>query len=528
MSIPAIDIRPDHWQIVRHILRLRVPHYAVWAFGSRVKWTAKPHSDLDLAIITDKPLPLSVSAALANDFSESNLPWMVDVVDWAATSDSFRKVIERDKVLVQEPTPPSDSDMGSDWPIFRIEDIAEKIAMGPFGSNIKVETFVKTGVPVISGAHLRGIRLEDSDFNFVTEEHAERMKNSNVFRGDVIFTHAGNIGQIAYIPPNSQYERYVISQRQFYLRCNLSKADPVFISYYFHSDEGQHKLLANASQTGVPSIARPSSYLKTIELQLPPLEEQRAIANTLGALDDRIDNLHQTNATLEIIAAALFKSWFVDFDGVAPENMQESELGLIPKGWRVGTLDEVFEINPKRELKKSTIAPYLDMASVPTAGAVPDAPMMREFSSGTKFANGDTLLARITPCLENGKTAFVNFLEKSQVGWGSTEFIVLRPKLPLPPFFGYILARREDFRAHAIQAMSGTSGRQRVEVGQLQNFKLAIPDETTARAFADLVEPVQKALFDNLAQATTLDELRDTLLPKLISGQLRTHTAGTK
>ncbi len=148
--------------------------------------------------------------------------------------------------------------MPNEWPTVRIEDIAEKIAMGPFGSNIKVETFVETGVPVISGAHLRGVRLEDSDFNFVTDEHAERMKNSNVFRGDVIFTHAGNIGQVAYIPPNSQYERYVISQRQFYLRCDLSKAAPAFISYFFRSNEGQHKLLANASQTGVPSIARPS------------------------------------------------------------------------------------------------------------------------------------------------------------------------------------------------------------------------------------------------------------------------------
>lgn len=103
MSTPAIDIRPDHWQIVRNILRRHVPQYAVWAFGSRAKWAAKPYSDLDLAVITDKPLPLSVSAALADDFSESDLPWKVDVVDWAATSESFREVIERHKVVVQEP-----------------------------------------------------------------------------------------------------------------------------------------------------------------------------------------------------------------------------------------------------------------------------------------------------------------------------------------------------------------------------------------------------------------------------------------
>lgn len=100
--VPPIDIRPDHWQIVRDILQKHVPQYAVWAFGSRAKWTAKPYSDLDLAVITDKPLSLAVSAALAEDLSESDLPWKVDVVDWATTSESFRKIIERDKVVLQE------------------------------------------------------------------------------------------------------------------------------------------------------------------------------------------------------------------------------------------------------------------------------------------------------------------------------------------------------------------------------------------------------------------------------------------
>ena len=98
---PPIDMCPDHWDIVRRILQKHVPHFSVWAFGSRAKWTAKPYSDLDLAIITDKPLSLDVSASLSDDFSESDLPWKVDIVDWATTSESFRKMIERDKVMVQ-------------------------------------------------------------------------------------------------------------------------------------------------------------------------------------------------------------------------------------------------------------------------------------------------------------------------------------------------------------------------------------------------------------------------------------------
>lgn len=101
-DMPKIDIRPEHWRIVRCILQTHVPQHAVWAFGSRAKWTAKPYSDLDLAIITDQPLPLATSAALSDDFSESDLPWKVDIVDWASTSESFRKIIEQDRVVVQE------------------------------------------------------------------------------------------------------------------------------------------------------------------------------------------------------------------------------------------------------------------------------------------------------------------------------------------------------------------------------------------------------------------------------------------
>jgi type I restriction enzyme S subunit len=102
MDTPPIDVSPENWRIVRDILRRHVPQFDVWAFGSRTRWAAKDYSDLDLAIITDQPLSLSLSAALGDDFSESDLPWKVDVVDWATTSESFRKIIERDKVVVQE------------------------------------------------------------------------------------------------------------------------------------------------------------------------------------------------------------------------------------------------------------------------------------------------------------------------------------------------------------------------------------------------------------------------------------------
>ena len=156
------------------------------------------------------------------------------------------------------------------WEVKRIEDVAVRVAMGPFGSSIKVSTFVDSGIPIISGQHLKGTLLEDGDYRFITEDHAERLAKANVQRGDIVFTHAGNIGQVAYIPETSQYERYVISQRQFYLRCDPSNISPLFVVHYFKTQEGQHQLLANTSSTGVPSIARPVTYLRSICICVPP------------------------------------------------------------------------------------------------------------------------------------------------------------------------------------------------------------------------------------------------------------------
>ncbi|KXK57894.1 MAG: EcoKI restriction-modification system protein HsdS [Chlorobi bacterium OLB7] len=280
--------------------------------------------------------------------------------------------------------------MAGKWPYKRVEEIALKVAMGPFGSSIKVETFTDTGIPIISGQHLREAELTDSEFNFITEEHADSLKNANVQRGDVIFTHAGNIGQVAFIPNHSKYQRYVISQRQFYLRCDTSLILPEFVVYYFKSPEGQHKLLANANQVGVPSIARPSSYLKTIEVPVPSIEEQQIVVRNIKALDAKIRANRRINQTLEAMAQAIFKSWFVDFDPVKakitaieqgedplraamraisgktdaeldqmprehhdqlaataalfPDAMEESELGDIPKGWSFRQIAEFGEV----------------------------------------------------------------------------------------------------------------------------------------------------------------------------------------
>lgn len=185
------------------------------------------------------------------------------------------------------------------WDILPIGQIADKVAMGPFGSNIKVSTFVPHGVPIISGSHLRGYFLEEPSYNYITEEHAEKLKNSIVHTGDIIFTHAGNIGQVAMIPEECDYPKYVLSQRQFYLRCDKTKVIPEYVTLFFHSPEGQYELLSYANQTGVPSIAQPASNLKKISLPVPPLSVQSEWAELVRPIISQYQQNRLQTRTLE-------------------------------------------------------------------------------------------------------------------------------------------------------------------------------------------------------------------------------------
>lgn len=418
--------------------------------------------------------------------------------------------------------------MANEWPTVRVEDIAEKIAMGPFGSNIKVETFVETGVPVISGAHLRGVRLDDGDFNFVTDEHAERMKNSNVFRGDVIFTHAGNIGQVAYIPPNSQYARYVISQRQFYLRCDLSKADPAFVSYFFHSNDGQHKLLANASQTGVPSIARPSSYLKTIELSLPPLTEQRAIAHILGTLDDKIELNRRRNQTLEAMARALFKDWFVDF-GPVRAKMEGREPYLPVDAWQLfpDSLDD--EGRPKGWVERplGDFVNIYDSRRVPLSGkqrAERQGPYPYHGAAGVMDGVDDFLFDGVHVLLgEDGSVVKPDGRPYTQYVWGkfwvNNHAHVLRGRGISNETLLVFLDQCDvaPFVTGAVQP--------KLSQGNLKAIPFIDAGDVLLRQFGEIVDPLFAQVRDSTEESHTLAQLRDTLLPKLISGELRIKDA---
>lgn len=356
-------------------------------------------------------------------------------------------------------------------------------------------------------------------------------------------------GKIARFRPTDKTSRGFGSTEFIVIRGRADVTDNDF-AYYLTKSPDFHQF-AVAQMTGSSGRQRvPAESLAHFETLVPPLPVQRQIASILGSLDNKIELNRRMNRTLERMAQALFKSWFIDFDPVRaksegdptagglpdhlaahfPDRLVDSELGEIPEGWEVKSLDEAFDVNPKRKLAKGTLAPFLEMSNMPTKGPSPAAWRMREMTSGTKFIKGDTLVARITPCLENGKTAFVDFLYPGQVGWGSTEYIVLRPKGDIPPVFAYLLARTESFRTFAIRQMTGSSGRQRVPPDSLSAFQLVLPamDSPLHKAFGEQVNPYFERISLSARQNRKLAGLRDTLLPKLLSGELEVPEAAVE
>ena len=266
--------------------------------------------------------------------------------------------------------------------------------------------------------------------------------------------------------------------------------------------------------------------VEQIEVAYPPLATQRRIASILSAYDDLIENNTRRIAILEEMARSIYEEWFVRFrfPGHEQVKMVESELGLIPEGWKVVAASDALTINPKVRIPKEGMKPFVPMGSLSENSMLLTDIEEREGNSGSKFQNGDTLFARITPCLENGKTGFVQFLSSSDaVAFGSTEFIVLRSRT-LCPEYVYVLARSDEFRANAIKSMSGATGRQRVKEACFDSFLLAQPCSETLQRYREIVSPMF-AMIKNLASKNAnLRVTRDLLLPKLISGELDVST----
>ncbi len=260
----------------------------------------------------------------------------------------------------------------------------------------------------------------------------------------------------------------------------------------------------------------------SIKVDVPSLQTQQKIASILSPYDDLIENNNRRIAILEEIAQKLYKEWFVKFrfPGYEEVKMVESELGLIPEGWGTVTASETMDINPRTTLTREGEKPYLGMSYLSEDSMIIKGNEYRSGNSGTKFKNNDTLFARITPSLENGKTGYVQFLDdENPIGFGSTEFIVLRSKT-LSPEYVYCLARSNSFRDNAIKSMTGATGRQRVQNSCFDNYFLAQPSEDVLEKFTEVVRPMFRLIDVLHRKNLNLRQQRDQLLPKLISGKV--------
>lgn len=387
----------------------------------------------------------------------------------------------------------------SEWKEYRLGEVST-VQTGPFGSQLHQSDYKLIGTPIVTVEHLGENKILHQDLPLVSDEDKERLNKYVLEEGDIVFSRVGSVDRRAYVSKNE--DGWMFSGRCLRVRVNKEIVDPKYLSYYFGQESFKEHIRMIAVGATMPSIN--TEILSGVSLNLPDLPEQHSIASILSSLDDKIDLLHRQNKTLEALAQTLFRQWFVE----------EAE------GLETKTLDELIIFDPREKISNNTEYSFFDMKCLSESSMMTTEGIKRTINSGSSFRNGDTLLAKITPCLENGKTAFVTNLEENEIARGSTEFIVMRAKNGVSPYFVYCLARYVDFRNTAILSMTGTSGRQRVQTSVLKNYEIKYSKELIGQ-FHQLCHHNFIKIKQNQIQIRTLIRLRDTLLPKLMSGEVR-------
>ena len=456
-------------------------------YGSRADGAYKEASDVDIAIkgkTADESLASKLKFFLEE---ETYLPFFFDVIayDTIPSVELKKQIKTKGKTIYRK-----------GWREVKLGDIVEIIGGGT--PSTQKPKYWNGDIPWLTPKDL-------SKFKDRYIANGERnisklgLHNSNAKllpAGTVLLTTRAPVGYLAIakneIAVNQGFKGLIANKH----------IDNVFLYYLLKRNVDYLK--ANSSGTTFGELSKAS--LKSISFCIPPLSEQKAIAEILSSLDDKIDLLHRQNKTLENMAQILFQKWFI-------EDADEA--------WEEKKLVEIIDINPKYSLKKGTLAPYLEMSNMNTNSHTPLNWHNRPFKSGMRFQNGDTLFARITPCLENGKTCFVDFLMEDEIGWGSTEYIVMRSKPNLPLLLSYVIAKNNTFRNYAISTMIGTSGRQRAQAKDLEEYPIDIPPPIILEKFSKQCDDISLRLKNNTLQLRALNAIRNALLPKLMNGQVR-------
>lgn len=364
----------------------------------------------------------------------------------------------------------------------KLEEVIIDIAAGPFGSNLKVSCFVDDGFPIIDGANLKGFKVTDNITKFVTEEKANSLYRSIAHRNDVVVTISGTLGQIAYIPEDSMYEAYLCSQRQFRVTFDAEKVFVPYIVYYFHTYEGQHKILSFANQTGVPALSQPLKNFKNIEVKLPAIEVQKKIASVALSLDDKIELNNRINENLESQAQAIYQSMFIS-------THHETD--------RMGLLSELITVKYGKDHKKLNDGIY------PVYGS---GGIMR-YVEKPIYEKESVLIPR--------KGSLNNVMYVDEPFWSVDTMFYTEMKMPNAAKYVFHFVKSKD-----LASLNAGSAVPSMTTDILNSMEVRIPSMERLAEFEELVAPLYRTIKGNICQSASLASLRDTLLPKLMNGEI--------
>lgn len=419
------------------------------------------------------------------------------------------------------------------------------IQTGPFGSQLHAADYVPIGIPSIMPQNIGDNRLHEEGIARITPEDARRLSRYLVRAGDIVYSRRGDVERRALV--RTHEDGWLCGTGCLRVRLGEKGADPQFVSHYLGHPSVREWIVRHAHGATMPNLN--TSILGACPFLEPPIDEQRAIAHILGTLDDKIELNRKQNETLEAMARALFKAWFVDFEPVRakmegrwqrgqsrpglpahlydifPDRIVESESGDIPAGWRVFAFGDVAQqgkgaVNPGNSPQDtfthyslpafdSAQSPYIELGSAIK-------------SNKTPVPDGAVLVSKLNPHIPRvwqvGK-AGVNAV-------CSTEFIVWTPRPPANNAFLYCLASSSEFNSAMRQLVTGTSNsHQRVKPDQLREIRVFTAADSVIEAFSEAVRLPMEQVIQNRQQSHALAQLRDTLLPKLISGELRVPDA---
>ncbi|AFU67874.1 type I restriction-modification system, specificity subunit HdsS [Psychroflexus torquis ATCC 700755] len=407
--------------------------------------------------------------------------------------------------------------MPKNWKIYKLSEVTTKIGSGATPRGGK-EAYKKFGTSLIRSQNVLDFKFSINGLAFIDEKQASKLDNVTIEENDVLLNITGDsVARVCSVPKEFLPAR--VNQHVAIVRANILKLDAIYLKYFLLENTNKNMLLTLAS-AGATRNALTKIMIEDFRLDLPPLPEQTQIANILSAIDDKIENNLAINKTLEDMAMALYKHWFVDFGPFQEGEFIDSELGLIPKGWEVKRLEEVVQVNSNsiKKDKEPKIINYIDIASV-KEGWVEEIKTIKYEDAPSRakriISDGDIIWSTVRP---NRKSRFLalGFSENTIV---STGFVVMSPIL-ISYSYLYLCSCTKDFVDYLVSRATGSSY-PAVTGKVFEEYEILIPEKAILDRFSIIVEPMFLHSSSNDIENQTLTNLRDTLLPKLISGEVR-------